>query len=324
MANHGLTNKGKVKCGPFTLLADTTDSEWVYLIYDDPKVLGADNPLEVARQAKTSKGKSYRQGTNPDYEGSSNFPLQIWDVRDGKWRYYNDQAGEGAITSSKFLSGLEDELKLLQTKKTSASVIDIQALLDTISEELEARGAVELATAVDELAIAADPKATEPNSKELVKQDKPEKKEPSKPAPKKEETKEEVPEVKPEPKNRPPSKGMVHWAGSKACQKAPGEKTLDPTRVTCKKCQEAMRQAGITAEASTKSEASSGRVEGLLVDFLLNSLEAVVGDKSTKLLGHCEIVTVADILNDKIEVSISEQGKPEEVYVIKVSKQGVV
>jgi len=81
---HGLRHNAKI--GKF--VADTKDSDWVYLTLNGEKVI---------RQGKQSRGKVFAQGSNPDYKGRESFALEY--LKDGHWRTYNSQAKTGEIKS---------------------------------------------------------------------------------------------------------------------------------------------------------------------------------------------------------------------------------
>lgn len=90
MMRHGK----KVQAGTRTLVLDTrTDCDWF--------VLREEAGEEVARQAKVTTGRRFRQGTNPDYIGYDAFPLEF---KEGdRWVTWNDQARKGELLSERFL-----------------------------------------------------------------------------------------------------------------------------------------------------------------------------------------------------------------------------
>lgn len=86
---HGLRH-GKIIA--HTYLADTkSDPDWVLLTTNSGRA--------VARQAKFSVGKVFRQGTNPDYVGRESYPLERVDLSTGGWRSYDRQASKRDIIS---------------------------------------------------------------------------------------------------------------------------------------------------------------------------------------------------------------------------------
>ena len=94
--NHGLRHNRKVD----EFVADTKDSEFVYLKFNGQRVI---------KQKKESTGKRFRQGTNPDYEGFYVYPLYYFDGKE--WRIYDSNAQKKDIINQ--ISRLKESLGVL-------------------------------------------------------------------------------------------------------------------------------------------------------------------------------------------------------------------
>jgi hypothetical protein len=95
----------KFTIGNETFHYSAKDSRY-YLLLDE-------NGMEVARQAKQSAGRVFRQGTNPDYKGRESYSLEYRRSGEDEWRTYDDQAAKGDITCGEFLS------RLIRMRKSS-------------------------------------------------------------------------------------------------------------------------------------------------------------------------------------------------------------
>lgn len=100
-----MRNGKKVKCGSATLVLDTrSDNEWF--------VLRRETGDPVARQAKRTAGRRFRQGTNPDYDGYDTYPLDTFDAQRDEWIAYSSDARKGQLLGGEFLSRLASMLGL--------------------------------------------------------------------------------------------------------------------------------------------------------------------------------------------------------------------
>lgn len=90
-------NGTKVLVGSEELVLDTkSDPAWVTLKSPDG--------VSVARQSKVSSGRSYQQGTNPDYKGRESYPLEYFNNSTGEWVVYDSNAHKNQILDQTFLN----------------------------------------------------------------------------------------------------------------------------------------------------------------------------------------------------------------------------
>lgn len=85
---HGFRHGQKI--GTKYVVDTKNDPDWV-VIYDTA------TSQPVARQAKFSAGKRYKQGTNPDYDGHHAFPVDVFSPENGDWGGYSDDSESGEI-----------------------------------------------------------------------------------------------------------------------------------------------------------------------------------------------------------------------------------